>query len=205
MKKKPLVKILISIIIIAFFSAAGYYLYTRGLRLPFSGGDSGAPRGALKDVEGENAVIAVLYFGSPDGSFIKSEERKLPKKEIRLKQMEAVLEELVKGPADSAKTRVIAEGTELRSVFFEDGIFYADFNETFVSGHIGGSTGELLTITSIANTLIENFPDIKGVEFLVEGKNIDTLKGHIDLTSPVGFTRDIISTEEVQGDENGGF
>ncbi|MBQ5389910.1 MAG: GerMN domain-containing protein, partial [Anaerovibrio sp.] len=52
------------------------------------------------------------------------------------------------------------------------------------SGFVGGSTGEEMLVGSLVNTLTE-FPEIKKVQILVEGKEIDSLSGHLDLSRPV--------------------
>ena len=56
----------------------------------------------------------------------------------------------------------------------------------------GGSTGEILTIYSIVDTLTLNFPEIKDVQILVEGRKKDTIAGHIDITTPLAPDKQII-------------
>lgn len=48
----------------------------------------------------------------------------------------------------------------------------------------GGSMQELLLVGSIVNTLTE-FKEIKQVQILVEGKRVETLLGHMDLSEPL--------------------
>ena len=51
--------------------------------------------------------------------------------------------------------------------------------------HSGGSLEELFTIYTIVNTLTVNLPSISGVQILIEGQEVDTLAGHIDLRRPL--------------------
>ena len=55
-----------------------------------------------------------------------------------------------------------------------------------------GSVSELLTIYTIVNALTVNLPTIKSVQLLVEGKEVDTLAGHIDLRQPIAQNPDLI-------------
>lgn len=48
----------------------------------------------------------------------------------------------------------------------------------------GGSMDEILMIGSIVNTLTE-FKEIKKVQILVDGKRVETLLGHMDLSVPL--------------------
>ena len=51
--------------------------------------------------------------------------------------------------------------------------------------HPGGIKSELLTIYSIANSLILNVPEVEAVKILVNGNETATLAGHIDLQVPL--------------------
>jgi hypothetical protein len=42
-----------------------------------------------------------------------------------------------------------------------------------------------LTAYGLANTLVVNFPHIRQVRLLVEGRPLETLKGHVDLREPL--------------------
>lgn len=49
---------------------------------------------------------------------------------------------------------------------------------------IGGSTEESLLISQIVNTLLNSFDEVKSVQFMVDGKEIDSLMGHVDTSEP---------------------
>ncbi len=78
----------------------------------------------------------------------------------------------------------IPKGTRLLSVSLKDEVAYVNFSEEFKKNHPGGSLGEILTIYSVVDTLTE-FPEIKKVQILIGGAVVETLAGHIDLTSPL--------------------
>ena len=53
------------------------------------------------------------------------------------------------------------------------------------TAHTGGTQDELLTIYSIVDALTSNLPAVSSVQLLVDGKEVDTLAGHIDLRKPL--------------------
>ncbi|MEW6400002.1 MAG: GerMN domain-containing protein [Bacillota bacterium] len=46
------------------------------------------------------------------------------------------------------------------------------------------SPGEALAVAAIVNTLTE-FPDIRQVQILVEGRKVESLAGHADVSRPL--------------------
>ncbi len=54
-----------------------------------------------------------------------------------------------------------------------------------MTAHPGGSLDELLTIYTIVNALTMNLPAVTSVQVLVDGKEVDTLAGHVDLRRPL--------------------
>ena len=74
----------------------------------------------------------------------------------------------------------------MRSVFLTDAHeAYVDLGGAITSGHSGGSLNEALTVYAIVNALTVNMPDIAGVQILIEGREVDTLAGHLDLRFPL--------------------
>ena len=52
-------------------------------------------------------------------------------------------------------------------------------------GHPGGTVNELLTVYTIVNALTANLPAVTTVQLLVDGREVDTLAGHVDLRRPL--------------------
>jgi hypothetical protein len=55
-----------------------------------------------------------------------------------------------------------------------------------VANHSGGSINEALTVYAIVNALTTNLNDVRSVQILIDGKEVDSLAGHIDLRRPIG-------------------
>lgn len=130
-----------------------------------------------------------LYFGT-EGDLWRIETRQVvlssDQMEDRIRQ---VVEELFKGPEDHGSSP-IPESTRIMSLFLDQsGIAYIDLSGEVRKNHPGGTWGELMTIYSIVNTVMENFHAVKGVKILVMGKEIETLKGHIDTRYPLIYRK----------------
>lgn len=124
----------------------------------------------------------VLYFASPDGMGLVPDERfVLPWQDDLMTRLRL----LARGPRPgSGLAPVIPPGARPLGANVEDGVATVDFSREIVERHWGGSTGELMTVYGIVNTLTA-VPGIHRVRILVEGKPVETLAGHVDLTQPL--------------------
>ena len=122
-----------------------------------------------------------LYFSDSQAMYLVPEKRKIS--QIPSLARQAVIE-LIKGPENSDLYSTIPEGTQVNEVYIADDIVYIDLSEEIFKNHPGGSSGELMTVYSIVNTLTE-ISSIKGVQILVEGNEKKTLIGHVDISMPL--------------------
>ena len=77
-------------------------------------------------------------------------------------------------------------GTTLRSLYLTDGgNAFVDLSAEATTQHSGGSLDELFTVYSLVNALAINVPEINAVQILINGSEVDTLAGHIDLRQPL--------------------
>jgi len=135
----------------------------------------------VQPVPTEEMVEVNLYFSDSQAMYLVPEKRKIPQTSSLARQ--AVIE-LIKGPENSDLYSTIPEGTQINEVYIADDIAYIDLSEEIFKNHPGGSSGELMTVYSIVNTLTE-IPPIKGVQILVEGNETKSLVGHIDISMPL--------------------
>jgi germination protein M len=129
----------------------------------------------------EEMIEVNLYFSDSQAMYLVSEKRKIPQTTSLAKQ---VVVELIKGPDSSDLYSTIPEGTRVNEVYIADDIVYVDLSEEVFKNHPGGSSGELMTVYSIVNSLTEISP-IKGVQILVEGDERNSLVGHVDISMPL--------------------
>jgi germination protein M len=129
-------------------------------------------------------IKARLFYVSDDGTRLVGVEREVPFGEGADQAREIVSAQIATpaGPLVSA----VPAGTSLRAVFITDGgDAYVDLSREIVSTHTGGTLDELLTVYTIVNAVTMNLPAIRSVQLLVDGKEVSTLAGHVDLRQPL--------------------
>lgn len=134
-----------------------------------------------------------LYFSDDQAMYLVPETRevKIPKDSDAAKVGEAIVKELIVGPADNKLGATFPKEAKLLSLKITDQTAYVDFSEEIRSKHPGGSTGEAMTLNSLVNSLTE-LKEIQKVKILINGKEVDTLVGHADLTQPLTRNESII-------------
>ena len=136
--------------------------------------------------------VVKLYFSDPQAEHLIFEERKVVALPYVSEEAKEILKELIKGPLDSSLKPTIPLQTEVEDVYLKDDCFYVNFSLALKEKHPGGSSGELLTIYSIVNTLLINFPSQSRVQILIQDKPVETLAGHIDIRNPLRKRLDIV-------------
>ena len=96
----------------------------------------------------------------------------------------AALKSLLAGTTEKGQTNVFPKHVKLRSVKVQDGVATVDFSKELQKNFNGGSTGEEMLVGSIVNTLTD-FPEVKKVRIRIEGEDVETLSGHMDLSEPL--------------------
>lgn len=136
--------------------------------------------------EAQRTTMVSLYFMDAEKLELAAERRTINQAANTVEQIKLTVVELIKGPT-TALVSTIPEETEVREVFLDEkGCAYVDFSRAISQNHPGGTTGELITISSIVNTLTENFPEeIRKVRILIGGKETGTIAGHIDISRPI--------------------
>jgi spore germination protein GerM len=141
----------------------------------------------VADVPGAGVarITATLYYGSDDGQSLVPIRREVPLAEGIVPQgREIVGMQLQAAPPPFVS--VIPEGTMLRAFYVtERGDAFVDLSPEASSQHPGGSSTELLTVYAIVNAVTANLPTIQRVQILIDGREADTLAGHVDLRRPL--------------------
>ena len=134
---------------------------------------------------------AVLYFSDANERFLVPEKRLVPKGKDAAAQAREIVLALIEGPKLGA-IRTVPAGSKLQGVRIADGTAVLNFDNAFIEQHPGGTASEVATVYSLANTLAQNLPEIKRVRIQVGGKDISTIKGHVDLREPISPNKDLV-------------
>jgi hypothetical protein len=141
----------------------------------------------------------ILYFSDANERFLVPEKRYIPKEE----STEDKAKELVKALLDGSKTKLtntFPEKVTLESIKIDNKqTAYVSFDKNLIKFHPGGSASEMATIYSLTNTLTRNISSIKRVKLLIGGKEIESIKGHIDTMQPFGMNKDLLAPGSKEG------
>lgn len=81
----------------------------------------------------------------------------------------------------------------IKELFLDaSGTAYVDLSPVQQNGVTASAWEEFLAIYSMVNTLTQNFEEIKAVRFLLQGKEAQTLAGHIDLSRKFDKRMDLV-------------
>jgi hypothetical protein len=130
-------------------------------------------------------IKARLFYVSEDGTRLTGVEREVVYGEGPAAQAQLIINAQL-APANAPLVSAVPPGTTLRALYLNaKGEAYVDLSRDVVTAHTGGSRDELLTIYTIVNALTSNLPAVTSVQVLVDGKEVDTLAGHVDLRRPL--------------------
>lgn len=132
----------------------------------------------------ERKIKARLFYVSEDGHGLTGVEHDVPYGADPTAQARAIVEAQL-APADASQVSAIPTGTSVRAVYVANGDAYVDLSREVVTAHPGGSLNEQLTVYTIVSAIKSNLPAVNGVQILVDGKEVDTLAGHVDLRQPL--------------------
>jgi spore germination protein GerM len=130
-------------------------------------------------------IKARLFYVSDDGTRLTSVEREVPYADQTGAQARRIIDAQL-APVAAPLVSAIPAGTTLRAVFVtESGAAFVDLSREVAAAHPGGSLNELLTIYTVVQALTVNLPAVTSVQLLVDGREVDTLAGHVDIKRPL--------------------
>ena len=182
MTRTRIVQAAVAVLVLALVAWGVLRLVDRGAPPEAAATDGAAPPSAPADVPHINAT---LFYAALDGQTLVRTQREVPLALGPAPQGREILAALLQ-PAPAPFVSVIPAGTTLRAFYVSDrGEGFVDLSREAVANHPGGSFAEILTVYAIVNTVTTNLPTIQRVQILIDGKEVDTLAGHVDLRRPL--------------------
>lgn len=164
--------------------AVVYFVLPRWLTTPDASTPSAARAAAPANADAKRSS-ATLYFVSDNGTSLVAAASNVPVGASPAEQARNIITAVL-APAPSGFVSAIPAGVKLRGFFLTPrGDAYVDLSREIITGHPGGSLNEALTVYALVNALTENVKEITGVQILVDGQQVDTLAGHLDLRQPL--------------------
>jgi spore germination protein GerM len=97
----------------------------------------------------------------------------------------AIATRLIEGRDAAFLRSPIPPGTKLNAVFVTGNLVIINLSKEFVNNLRPNVDDEMLAVYSLVNSLLFNIEGVDGVQILVEGERLPTLRGHVDLESPL--------------------
>lgn len=106
-----------------------------------------------------------------------------------------ILERLALGPESGDLRPCIPADALVRELWISpEGTAYVDYSRQLGRNHPGGTTAELQTVYSIVNSLVYNLSEVRRVQILIEGHDVDTLSGHLALWMPLSADLSLVES-----------
>lgn len=139
-------------------------------------------------------IKATLFFGSENGAGLVAVEQEVPFADGTVAQARALVEAQLTATPPPPLAATIPPGTTLRGLYVSDkNEAFVDLDATVRDKHPGGSMNELFTVYTIVNAITTNLPDVQHVQLLIDGREVDTLAGHVDLRRPLRKNESLIT------------
>lgn len=177
--------------------ALGWWLFdTLGRRLAEPPPDAEAAPATPKAVPAAAPhIAATLYFVAEDGVSLQGVTTDVPLKDSPAAQAKALVEAQLAAEAPEKLSRAVPAGAAVRGVFLtgrDDA--YVDLDGAFAANLAGGSRNELLATYAIVSVITTNLTSVTRVQLLIDGREVESLTGHVDLREPLRKNDSLIRT-----------
>ncbi len=139
----------------------------------------------------DQKVKAKIFWASRDNPLaLEAVEVDLPAAAEPAERVRLALETLIASPPDPVQRTLPADTALLAFYLLPDGTAIADFSDALAGQTPSGIASEQLAVDSIARTVHASLPAAQRLRILVQGQEVDTLAGHVDLTGPFNLAEE---------------
>jgi germination protein M len=127
-----------------------------------------------------------IYFPSAGSNGLIGEFHQIFETVNASDKAKQIIADLIAGPGGRGTLRALPPATRLRQAYvLGNGVAYVDFSADLKEDIGGGSMEEILAVYAIVNSIVVNIPEVRRVGILVNGRELATLNGHLDLRRPL--------------------
>ncbi|MCK4910926.1 MAG: GerMN domain-containing protein [Thermodesulfovibrionales bacterium] len=135
-------------------------------------------------VSGDYTVLD-LYFPSGEKSF-EGEQRSVPRASSVMDLATVVTGEFLSGPTGRL-AGIIPGNVSLNGVYLgDDSVLYIDLSDEFRRNFQGNAVDEYILLKALHKSLMRNVYQIEGIKLLVDGKEVDSIGGHLSVRGLLG-------------------
>jgi Sporulation and spore germination len=125
---------------------------------------------------------ATIWVADDKLAELRAQKISIPLSSIRQQKAGELMRALTGIYTGKDSPHPLTPGAEMHDVYIvEPGLAVLDLNNAFVDTQTSGILAEELMLLSIVQTLVANVPGIARVRILVDGRERETLAGHVDL------------------------
>lgn len=133
---------------------------------------------------GQSLVNRTLLYPGEEDMYLTELVLPLPSYGDAQKDMAEVIRRYVAGPAGQGQVLPFPEHCGLRALFLRGSSeVVVDLTGPVREG--AGSATETARVYGLVDTIAWNFREVRAVRILVDGQEVDTLLGHLDLSRPL--------------------
>ncbi|MBM3781897.1 MAG: GerMN domain-containing protein [Acidobacteria bacterium] len=127
-----------------------------------------------------------VWVVAADGTHLVTIPQDMVQESSPLDQARGALDALLTLKPRPPLTSAIPTGTTLLGLYATDtGEIYVDLGGDVARAHPGGTLREVLTTYSVVHTVLDAMPSATAVQILIDGREVETLAGHVDLRRPL--------------------
>ena len=131
-------------------------------------------------------------FFTTDGRYLSAEAMELPRDLDAHARLSRIMERLLSGPTSRYFEPILPDGTSRRGMYLLNDKVVIDFSKEISTNLHDGVVAEMLALYSVVNSVTLNIPEIRQVQFLIEGEERATLDGEVDISAPLGANLNLI-------------
>lgn len=152
-----------------------------------------AAQAAPADAPPARRAVTLLWPGTKAQGLV-SREAEIFATRDPADQARQVVGLLLGAPPDADVVAPLPAGTKLTALFVDArGTAYVSLSREARDGAPGGSDWEQLAVHSLVGSLTRSIPPVRRAQLLVDGREIETLSGHLDLRGPVTFDESLLA------------
>lgn len=142
-------------------------------------------------------ILVTLFFATPEGDALVPIRREVPLAEDLEDQGRHIVAAQLAEQPPAPYLSPIPAATTLRAFFItERGDAFVDLSKEVSTAHPGGSMTEMLTVQAIVNAVTANLPAVQRVQIMVDGAEVDTIAGHVDVRRPLARDTSLVRDGE---------
>ncbi len=130
-------------------------------------------------IPSEDVKNIQIYYGIKGKDKLEFETKRVRKSKMLITQARQVVNQLLEAPSNERLYKLIPDGTTLRGLFYDSGLYTVDFSREFSNVLNYGANEQILTLYSVVNSITELDPHAQ-VKFMINGTEIEGEDGHVD-------------------------